>query len=116
MMSHKFLLNKYLLTILVLVIIFPLNVFARVTPTREFFVNDYANVLSYETCKYLQESSEELYKIDGYIPFLNGYDFKREIELLKEYAKDAKMIRVWSSHLNCDEYCLLLYICYLQQF
>lgn len=23
------------------------------------------------------------------------------------------MIRVWSSHLNCDEYCLLLYICYL---
>ena len=65
MMSHKFLLNKYLLTILVLVIIFPLNVFARVTPTREFFVNDYANVLSYETCKYLQESSEELYKIDG---------------------------------------------------
>lgn len=63
--------------------------------------------------RYSRVSLKELYKIDEYVPFENGFDFKKEIELLKENVKDAKLIRVWSSHLNCDEYCLLLYICSL---
>ncbi len=63
--------------------------------------------------EYSRDSLKKLYKSFQYIPFEKGFNFQREIELLKEYVKDAKMIRVWSSHLNCDEYCLLLYICSL---
>ena len=42
-------------------------------------------------------------------------DFTNEFNELKEYVKNCKKIRVWSSHLNCDDYCLLLLICYLFQ-
>lgn len=41
------------------------------------------------------------------------YDLTDDFNKLKEYAKDCKKIRVWSSHLDCDDYCLLLLICYL---
>ena len=43
----------------------------------------------------------------------NGFDFKYEYNKLIEYANIATKIRIWSSHLDCDDYCLLLYICYL---
>ena len=45
--------------------------------------------------------------------FENGLDFKHEYDKLMEYANKASKIRIWSSHLDCDDYCLLLYICYL---
>lgn len=64
-MSHKYLLNSFRLVILALILIFPSFADARVSPTRDFFVNDYANVLSYETKNYIQESSSDLYKKDG---------------------------------------------------
>lgn len=62
---------------------------------------------------YSRDSLEELYNIDGYKPFNEGFNFELEMDLLKESVKKAKIIRVWSSHLSCDEYCLLLYICSL---
>lgn len=40
-------------------------------------------------------------------------DFTDEFAKLKEYAKDCKKIRVWTSHLDADDYCLFLLICYL---
>ena len=45
--------------------------------------------------------------------FENGFDFKYEYNKLIEYANIATKIRIWSSHLDCDDYCLLLYLCYL---
>ncbi len=33
------------------------------------------------------------------------------MNLLEENMKDIDLIRIWSSHLNCDDYCLLLYLC-----
>lgn len=41
------------------------------------------------------------------------YDFSSLIELLKEYAKKCEMIRIWSSHLDANDYLLMLYICSL---
>lgn len=40
----------------------------------------------------------------------NNYNFKKEIEKIKQLEQIDK-IRVWSSHLNCDDYCLLLFVC-----
>lgn len=62
---------------------------------------------------YSRDDLRKIYDIDDYIPFENGFNFKKEIELLSDAAKHAKKIRIWSSHLNCEEYCLLLYICSL---
>lgn len=42
--------------------------------------------------------------------FKNGFDFEYEFKKLKELDQVDK-IRVWSSHLDCDDYCLLLFIC-----
>lgn len=42
-----------------------------------------------------------------------SYDFTDDFDKLKELVKNCKIIRVWSSHLDCDDYCLLLLICYL---
>ena len=45
------------------------------------------------------------------IPFKNGYSFKLEFNKLVEYVNKADKIRIWSSHLDCADYCLLLYLC-----
>ena len=65
-------------------------------------------------------------KFDSYIPFnrknlfqyykdSNSYDFTDTFNKLKDIAKNCKKIRVWSSCLDCDDYCLFLLICYLFQ-
>lgn len=41
------------------------------------------------------------------------YDFTYDFNKLNDYVSNCKKIRVWSSHLDCDDYCLLLLICYL---
>ncbi len=41
------------------------------------------------------------------------YDFTDEFAKLKECSKNCKKIRVWTSHLDADAYCLFLLICYL---
>lgn len=43
-------------------------------------------------------------------PFKHGYNFEYEFKKLKSLNQVDK-IRVWSSHLDCDDYCLLLFIC-----
>ena len=43
----------------------PLKTFAIVKPTNEFYVNDYAHILSYETEKYIMDKSVNLSKVDG---------------------------------------------------
>lgn len=63
-----------------------------------------------ELDSYSRDSLKELY-CEDYYPFENKYDFKSEMKLLKDEAEKASLIRVWSSHLNCDDYLLLLYIC-----
>lgn len=63
-------------------------------------------------------------KFDSYIPFNrkvlsqyykneNYYDFTDDFNKLKEFVNNCSKIRVWSSHLDSDDYCLLLLICYL---
>lgn len=49
---------------------------------------------------------------DDYSPFKEGYRFEHEMDELKKYIEKAEKIRIWSSHLDCDDYCLLLYICH----
>ena len=44
---------------------------------------------------------------------INDYDFTDDFNKLKEFANECIKIRVWASHLDSDEYCLLLLICYL---
>lgn len=41
------------------------NVRAVVDATNDFYVNDYANILSYETEKYILDKSTQLYQING---------------------------------------------------
>ena len=62
-------------------------------------------------------------KLDSIIPYnrdnlsqynnTNLYDFNAEFEKLKDYINKCEKIRIWSSHLDSDDYCLLLLICYL---
>lgn len=40
------------------------------------------------------------------------FNFKDLFDKLKEYANNAKKIRVWSSLFDADEYCMLLFICH----
>ncbi len=40
-------------------------------------------------------------------------EFSNIINELNDYVKNAEKIRVWSSHLDSDDYCLLLFICNL---
>ena len=54
--------NKLLMLALTILLIVPLNVFATVEPTKEFYINDYANILSEETEKYILEKSVALEK------------------------------------------------------
>ncbi len=53
---------KFLILFLLLSI---LNVNAIVSPTKEFYVNDYANILSSETEKYIIDKSSQLANVDG---------------------------------------------------
>ena len=43
-------------------------------------------------------------------PFKNGYNFEYEINKIRNLDEVDK-IRVWSSHLDCTDYCLLLFVC-----
>ena len=52
-------------------------------------------------------------ELNKFIP--NGeknFDFKELFNKLKEYVSKAKIIRVWSSMFDADEYCMLLFICH----
>ena len=40
-------------------------------------------------------------------------DYPDDFNKLCNYVKKASKIRIWSSHLNCDEYCMLLLICHM---
>ncbi len=53
--------------------------------------------------------------LSKYCTFDNSFDFTYDFDKLKSIVNDSTKIRVWSSHLNCDDYCLLLLICYLFQ-
>lgn len=44
--------------------------------------------------------------------FRDGYNFDYEYKKLTDCINKASKIRVWSSHLDCDDYCLLLFLCY----
>ena len=57
-------------------------------------------------------------KLSSTYPFARNvdgisYDLNDDFEKLKKISNECQKIRVWSSHLNCDDYCLLLLICYL---
>ncbi len=67
------------------------------------YINDYSRIELKKYTKYVSTIEEG--------PFENGYNFKYEFNKLKVFLKDADKIRVWSSHLDCDDYCLLLFIC-----
>lgn len=45
--------------------------------------------------------------------FENGLVFKYEYDKLLKYVNTASKIRIWSSHLDSDDYCLLLHLCYI---
>lgn len=65
-MFQKFRLNriKYLILILLYIIFLP-RVDAIVEPTSNFYVNDYANILSNETEEYILNKSRKLNNVDG---------------------------------------------------
>lgn len=44
-----------------------------------------------------------------------SYNYTYDFNKLKELVNNCTKIRVWSSHLDSDDYCLLLLICYLFQ-
>lgn len=63
-------------------------------------------------------------KLDSLTPFNRPFlkkinceektcNFTEAFAKLKEYAKNCQKIRVWTSHLDADDYCLFLLICYL---
>lgn len=60
-----FRLNKWILFINIIFFSFIFNVNAIVNPTEEFYVNDYANILSNETEQYIIEKSKILNNTDG---------------------------------------------------
>ncbi len=66
MKFQKFYLNriKYLILILLTILFIP-NVKAIVKPTSNFYVNDYADILSEETEKYIMNRSVALNNVDG---------------------------------------------------
>ena len=58
--------KKYIcFTIVFLILVLPINVFAVVNPTDRFYINDYANILSSETEDYIFDKSVKLNDIDG---------------------------------------------------
>jgi len=65
-MFQKFHLSriKYLILILLSIVFLP-SVKAIVKPTSDFYVNDYANILSNETEQYIMNRSVALNNVDG---------------------------------------------------
>ena len=55
---------KYLILILLCITFIP-KVKAIVSPTKEFYINDYANILSEETEQYILNKSVQLNNVDG---------------------------------------------------
>ena len=66
MKFQKFHLNriKYLILILLFTLVIP-SVSAIIKPTSNFYVNDYANILSEETEQYIMNRSVALNNVDG---------------------------------------------------
>ena len=66
MKFQKFHLNRinYLILILLSIVFLP-NVKAIVKPTSNFYINDYATILSYETEEYILKRSAALNNVDG---------------------------------------------------
>ena len=60
----KYILNKVFLLFIIVISFFTIKVYAIEKPTQEFYVNDYANVLSIETKNYIINKSLELYDKD----------------------------------------------------
>lgn len=44
-------------------------------------------------------------------PFEEKLNFEKEFNEIKKIVNNAKKIRIWTSHLDADDYCLLLFIC-----
>ena len=57
--------KNYLILLLLFICFSSFNVFALVKPTNDFYVNDYANILSNETEKYIVSKSSKLASVDG---------------------------------------------------
>lgn len=87
-MHQRFHLSRIILIILTfLFIITPIKVGALVSPTNEFYVNDYANILSDDTEKYILEKSVKLHDIDGtQIVVVTVKDLEGKV--LEEYATE----------------------------
>ena len=64
-MCHLIRIKKYLILLLLFILFFTFNVSAMVKPTSEFYVNDYANILSSETEEYIVSKSSKLASVDG---------------------------------------------------
>lgn len=65
-MFHLNRIKKYLILLLLFISIGCFsNIKALVNPTTEFYVNDYANILSEETEKYIIDKSSKLANVDG---------------------------------------------------
>ena len=65
-MFHLNRIKKYLILLLLFISIGCFsNVKALVNPTSEFYVNDYANILSEETEKYIIDKSSKLANVGG---------------------------------------------------
>lgn len=65
-MYQKLTLNRIIFLILAfLLLVFIPGVYAKVNPTNDFYVNDYANILSSSTKDYIMEKSVALNKVDG---------------------------------------------------
>ena len=52
--------TKVLLTVFLLISIFSIKAFSVVSPTKDFYVNDYANLLDTETKNYIINTNKSL--------------------------------------------------------
>jgi len=52
-------------------------------------------------------------ELSKYLHDTNSYDFTNVFTKLKSDVTDSVRIRVWASHLDSDNYCLFLFICFL---
>ncbi len=85
--------KKIKLILLALLLLIPFNVKAIVPPMSDFYVNDYANVLSSETEEYIIDQSKKLAAVDGTqivvvtVPDLDGEEIEDYAhELFKSYG------------------------------
>lgn len=92
MFNSKKLKNIIILTVLLLLLL-PINLLAVVSPTKDFYVNDYANVLTEETEKYIIQANLELQQKTGAqivivtVPSLEGQDIESyATELFREFG------------------------------